>query len=538
MINILKNKKYIYKTFKFSNRLQFHIGLRIIIYFVPLMILLIAGINIASAAEPLPFKRFMYVNDWTGTLDSKADIDNIMNDSSYMNVDAIMISLSSDYFEAVRNLSYVSWDSRASWNLLEYAIKKAHEKNMQLHVWIPINYVNSDKRAERRLFDHQYDTVLRNGQIYNCWGSTSCTKSDLAFKEIFDYETGLLSFVSKHYTNLDGIHIEEPMYPYTQSYSTAMRDRYTAKYGYDPLGVPENSTIINNINTEQTLVMNEFFTELRKSVNSNKTNPNLLLSANGLHYYSSHTGFNPKYMAQNGLLDWYSAQIYRNVTSDYITAVKSFNAYITEIPIVSIAAIAYATINNNPNPAFSEEINVTCQYGSDAEGIFTYSWRTKIMPNGQNATESLHNIPSQCISTVSTPTFSLKAGNYSTAQNIIISTATLGATLHYTSDGTTPTESSPIYSVLVVISSNTTLKARAWKTGSLPSAIATVTYNIRNDTKSKYDINDDGAINISDLVMASEYFDMSTISPYPKYDVNADGIVNIFDLSLVATNII
>ncbi len=360
--------------------------------FAILIILFLGVISSASGAEPLPFKRFITVNDWDGNLNSKADIDRIVNDSAYMNVDAIMIILWSDYFEAVRNPLYADWDPRASWDLLGYAIKKAHKKNIQLHVWIPVNYVNSDKRAERRLFGHKYDIILREGQAYQCWGSKSCSKSDLAFKEIFDYEIGLLSFIVKHYSNLDGIQLEEPFYPYTQSYTTAIRERYKARYGYDPLLVSENATIIDNIDEEQTLVMNEFFTQLRKSINSNKTNPNLLLSANGLHYYSPHTGFDPKYLAQNGLLDWYSAQIYRDDTNDYITALQSFGTNITEIPIVSIAAIAYSQMANKPNPAFLEEIKIACQYGSDAEGIFTYNWKTKAI-DGIMAYEDLHNNP-------------------------------------------------------------------------------------------------------------------------------------------------
>ncbi len=447
--------------------------------------LLFGGISAASAAEPLPFKRFMFVHEWSGNIESKADIDRIVNDSAYMNVDAILMFVSSEYFEAVRdpNGKYLDGtlkkygDSRASWNMLEYAIQKAHAKNIQLHVIMPINYVNDDDRAERRLFGHQYDIIRRDGSKYTCWGTPECSRTDLAFSVIFNYEIGLLSFISKHYTYLDGIHIEEPEYPFIQSYSTEMRNRIKAKYGYDPLTKPE-SEVKYVINQEQTLVMNAFFTALRKSINSNKTNPNLLLSANGLHYYSSSTGFDPKYMAQNQLLDWYVAQLYRDNVSNYTKDVQKLSTYITEIPVVSMAAIAYAKINNNPNPAFLDEMKVTCQYGSDAEGLFTYNWRNFLI-NGVTAKEGLHNIKPQCSSTtVSTPTLSPSSGAYSTSKTVTISTATTGATIHYTKDGTTPTESSPTYSGSFIVSSNLTLRTKAWKTGLLPSAEATAKYTI------------------------------------------------------------
>ena len=62
------------------------------------------------------------------------------------------------------------------------------------------------------------------------------------------------------------------------------------------------------------------------------------------------------------------------------------------------------------------------------------------------------------------PTFSPAAGTYSTAQNVTISTATGGATIRYTTDGTTPSETAgTLYSSAVNISANTPLQAIAYK---------------------------------------------------------------------------
>ncbi|HEY9246263.1 MAG TPA: chitobiase/beta-hexosaminidase C-terminal domain-containing protein, partial [Candidatus Methanoperedens sp.] len=81
-------------------------------------------------------------------------------------------------------------------------------------------------------------------------------------------------------------------------------------------------------------------------------------------------------------------------------------------------------------------------------------------------------------STVSTPTFSPSAGIYANNQTVTISTQTAGATIHYTTDGTTPTETSTIYTAPVVVSSNTTIKAGAWKAGMNPSSISSAKYTI------------------------------------------------------------
>ena len=80
-------------------------------------------------------------------------------------------------------------------------------------------------------------------------------------------------------------------------------------------------------------------------------------------------------------------------------------------------------------------------------------------------------------SSVATPTFSPAAGTYTSAQSVTISCATAGSTIYYTTDGTTPTSSSTVYSSAVSISSSCTLKAIA-KKGSDYSSVASASYTI------------------------------------------------------------
>lgn len=80
--------------------------------------------------------------------------------------------------------------------------------------------------------------------------------------------------------------------------------------------------------------------------------------------------------------------------------------------------------------------------------------------------------------TVATPTFSPGGGNYSTAQTVTISTATSGATIRYTTDGSTPTASSPLYSGAISVPSSRTINAIALKSGMSNSAVASATYTI------------------------------------------------------------
>ncbi len=79
---------------------------------------------------------------------------------------------------------------------------------------------------------------------------------------------------------------------------------------------------------------------------------------------------------------------------------------------------------------------------------------------------------------VSKPEFSPEAGTYTEAQNITISCETEGATIYYTTDGTTPDTLSTIYSEPISISTTTTVKAIAMKEGLDNSSVATATYTI------------------------------------------------------------
>jgi hypothetical protein len=81
--------------------------------------------------------------------------------------------------------------------------------------------------------------------------------------------------------------------------------------------------------------------------------------------------------------------------------------------------------------------------------------------------------------TVAAPSFSPGGGTYSSAQNVMITTATGGASIRYTTDGSTPSETAgTIYSGPVNISSNATLNAIAYESGFTDSSITSATYTV------------------------------------------------------------
>ena len=80
--------------------------------------------------------------------------------------------------------------------------------------------------------------------------------------------------------------------------------------------------------------------------------------------------------------------------------------------------------------------------------------------------------------TAVTPTFSVAAGIYATAQTVTISDTTSGATIYYTTNGTTPTTSSTKYTGPITVSATETLEAIAVASGYNNSAVASATYTI------------------------------------------------------------
>jgi N-acetylneuraminic acid mutarotase len=77
-----------------------------------------------------------------------------------------------------------------------------------------------------------------------------------------------------------------------------------------------------------------------------------------------------------------------------------------------------------------------------------------------------------------TPSFSLAAGTYASAQTLTISDQTPGAVIYYTTNGTMPNVSSSVYKGQIATASSETVNAIAVSSGSSISAVATASYTI------------------------------------------------------------
>ena len=101
-----------------------------------------------------------------------------------------------------------------------------------------------------------------------------------------------------------------------------------------------------------------------------------------------------------------------------------------------------------------------------------------VLPSGCGGSGSSNNVTPP---PATAPTFSPAAGTYTTAQTVTISDTIAGATIYYTTNGTTPTAASNVYSGAIAIPATPateTIQAIAVATGDTNSSVASAVYTI------------------------------------------------------------
>jgi hypothetical protein len=77
------------------------------------------------------------------------------------------------------------------------------------------------------------------------------------------------------------------------------------------------------------------------------------------------------------------------------------------------------------------------------------------------------------------PTFSPAGGTYNAPQNVTLASTSPGVTIYYTTNGSTPTTSSTVYSGPIPVTRTTTIRARAAGAGWTNSTVGSATYTLR-----------------------------------------------------------
>lgn len=158
------------------------------------------------------------------------------------------------------------------------------------------------------------------------------------------------------------------------------------------------------------------------------------------------------------------------------------------------ATIRYTLDGNDPTET-STEYTTAIEVSANTT-IKAKAWKDGLTASGIATAEYVITNYTQ----LDAPTFSPVAGNYTGAQNITI-TAADGATIRYTLDGTDPTETSTEYTAAIRISSDKTIKAKAWMDGYLPSDVVSADYVIELPTVTFNKLASHTQITTSDVYM-------------------------------------
>lgn len=160
-------------------------------------------------------------------------------------------------------------------------------------------------------------------------------------------------------------------------------------------------------------------------------------------------------------------------------SVTTYNFY-AGVAIAALSPTASGAITacaiNPPLPAVLNFNTTTCAITgmpSSPQAAATYTVTATNAAGTSSASLSI-----SVGATVTQPSMGVLPGNYATAQSVSLYSGTPGATLYYTTDGSTPTTASTLYSTAISVMANTTVRAIATKSGYTDSSVASATYTI------------------------------------------------------------
>lgn len=140
--------------------------------------------------------------------------------------------------------------------------------------------------------------------------------------------------------------------------------------------------------------------------------------------------------------------------------------------------------------------------------------------------------------TVAAPDISPDGGSFTGSVSVTLSTATSGAAIYYTTDGTDPEDFSTEYSGAFTVSQSLTVKARAYKSGMNASSITSAAFTIEQDATPP-EINSVSASGNPNRVQIgfNEDLDASTSETAANYTIDSGISVTLAELSVDKRNV-
>ncbi len=179
------------------------------------------------------------------------------------------------------------------------------------------------------------------------------------------------------------------------------------------------------------------------------------------------------------------------------------------------ATIYYTTDGSDPT-------STSTAYNPSNKPIITAATTIKAIAiksglTNSNVASASYTIAAPC----ATPTFSVAAGTVEKGTIVYLTCATDGATIYYTTNGTTPTTSSSVYSIGFTINSTQNIKAIAAKEGYANSEVASATYTVRDYVNIPFSWDNTS----TPTGITNSSVGTYTSSPYLKFDTTGDYII-------------
>lgn len=261
------------------------------------------------------------------------------------------------------------------------------------------------------------------------------------------------------------------------------------------------------------------------------------------------------YFLHLGLSPWtttFFSRIYVNSTGDGIgistssTAPTSFTTITPGVPFLLVLKLDFATKKTN---MYVLNSFVASEPGSPAAqidetyttiggiGLRQYNAGQRIVVDGIRVGNTWAEAvaPAGVVTKVSTPNFNPGGGSVTGPVQVAISSATDGATIYYTLDGSEPNNTKTQYTAPISVTTTTTIKAIAYKSGLDASNVASATYTFPTEVANIAALraNTSGLFKLSGEAILT----FKTTDRNAKYIQDATGGILIDDVSgIITTN--